>query len=274
MGTDKSHPDAQEQAGDARTDTIILMHIPSDQDQAYLVSIPRDLWVSVPQKATDAQCGSRRAKINSAYAWGELPLLVKTVECFTTVRIDHVIQIDFGGFREVVDALGGIDMPIERSIESIHRPYRKFTKGKMHLNGAEALDYVRQRKQFPDGDFARMRHQQTLLKVMMDEAASTQTLTNPQKFSAFVNAMSKAVKVDENFSLLDMAIQFRSLRSNDMVFLTSPFTGTDDIEGQSVVVSDRDRAIALYNAMSADQMKNWATVNITPSPKTAANASQ
>ena len=165
----------------ARTDTIILMHIPSTQDHAYLVSIPRDLWVPVPQKATDAQCGTRRAKINAAYAWGELPLLVKTVECFTSVRIDHVVQIDFGGFKQVVDALGGVDMPIERDITSIHEPFRKFTKGTMHLNGAEALDYVRQRKQFPDGDFARMRHQQQLLKVMLDKAASGRDPDQPDQ---------------------------------------------------------------------------------------------
>jgi LCP family protein required for cell wall assembly len=225
----------------------------------------------VPQKATDTQCGTRRAKVNAAFAWGELPLLVKTVECFTSVRIDHVVQIDFGGFKQVVDALGGVDMPIERDITSIHEPFRKFTKGTMHLNGTEALDYVRQRKQFPDGDFARMRNQQILMKVMLDKAASGQTLTNPIKFNNFVNAMTKAIKVDQGFSLLDMGLQFRGLRSDDLTFLTSPFSGTDDIGGQSVVLSDRERAIALYNAMAADKMAQWAAANIapttTPTPK-------
>ncbi len=266
VGTDFADPDSQpDQPGTARTDTIILMHIPSTQDRAFLVSIPRDLWVPVPQKATDTQCGTRRAKINAAYAWGELPLLVKTVECFTSVRVDHVVQIDFGGFKQVVDALGGIDMPIERDITSIHEPFRKFTKGTMHLNGTEALDYVRQRKQFPDGDFARMRHQQLLMKVLLDKAASGETLTNPIKFNNFVNAMTKAIKVDQEFSLLDMGLQFRGLRSEDLTFLTSPFSGTDDIAGQSVVLSDRERAIALYNAMAADQMAQWATVHVSPS---------
>jgi LCP family protein required for cell wall assembly len=271
VGTDFADPDSiADDPATARTDTIILMHIPSSLDKAYLVSIPRDLWVPVPQKATDSQCGNRRAKINAAYAWGDLPLLVKTVECFSSVRIDHVVQIDFGGFKQVVDALGGVDMPIERDITSIHEPFRKFTKGTMHLNGTEALDYVRQRKQFPDGDFARMRHQQLLLKVMLDKAASGQTLTNPIKFNNFVNAMTKAIKVDEGFSLLDMGLQFRGLRSDDLTFLTSPFSGTDDIAGQSVVLSDRERAIALYNAMASDQMAQWASVHVpstaTPTP--------
>ncbi len=275
VGTDLADPDSQpDEPGQARTDTIILMHVPSSQDHAYLVSIPRDLWVPVPQKATDSQCGTRRAKVNAAFAWGELPLLVKTVECFTSVRIDHVAQIDFGGFKQVVDALGGVDMPIERDITSIHEPFRKFTKGTMHLNGVEALDYVRQRKQFSDGDFARMRHQQLLLKVMLDKAASGQTLSNPIKFNNFVNAMTKAMKVDQQFSLLDMALQFRGLRSEDLTFLTSPYSGTDDIGGQSVVVSDREKAIPLYNAMAADKMSEWAQAHASPSTKSTANGKQ
>ncbi len=267
VGTDHADPESQaDDPANARTDTIILMHIPSSQDHAYLVSIPRDLWVPVPQKATDTQCGTRRAKINASYAWGDLPLLVKTVECFTEVRIHHVVQIDFGGFKEVVDALGGVDMEIEKDITSIHAPNRKFTKGTMHLDGAAALDYVRQRYQFPDGDFARMRHQQLLLKTLLDEASSGETLSNPIKFNNFVRAMTKAVKVDKDFKLVDMAIQFRGIKSKDLTFLTSPTSGTDTISGQSVVLSDRPKAIALYNAIVADQMATWAATNVTPRP--------
>jgi LCP family protein required for cell wall assembly len=265
VGTDFADPDSQpDEPGVARTDTIILMHIPSTQDRAYLVSIPRDLWVPVPQKATDTQCGTRRAKINAAFAWGQLPLLVKTVECFTSVHIDHVAQIDFGGFKQVVDALGGVDMPIEKSITSIHEPYRKFTEGSMHLDGAEALDYVRQRYQFPDGDFARMRHQQQLLKVMLDKAASTETLSNPVKFNNFLNAMTKAVQVDQQFSLIDMALQFRKLRSEHLVFLTNPHLGSQMVGSESVVVSDREKAILLYNAIVADKMAEYMGAGATP----------
>ena len=62
------------------------------------------------------------------------------MECFTDVRIDHVMPIDFGGFKQVTDALGGVDLKVERTITSIHKPYRTFTKGTNHMNGAEALD--------------------------------------------------------------------------------------------------------------------------------------
>jgi anionic cell wall polymer biosynthesis LytR-Cps2A-Psr (LCP) family protein len=168
------------------------------------------------------------------------------------------MAIDFAGFKDVVDALGGVDMNIERTITSIHKPYRKFYKGKQHLNGTQALDYIRQRKQFPDGDFARMRHQQQFLRALMDKAASTGTLTNPGKLNGFLKSVTKAVTVDEDFSLVDMGLQFRHLRGDNLKFITNPNAGTDTIDGQSVVLSDKAKASALYQAMADDKMAEWA----------------
>ncbi|SCL68079.1 transcriptional attenuator, LytR family [Micromonospora eburnea] len=261
-GTDSRDPDAQmDKAGKWRADTLILMHIPADHKTAYLVSIPRDLYVPIPENA-GASCDSgSRNKINAAFAFGGLPLAVKTVECFTDVRIDHVMAIDFGGFKEVTDALGGVDLKVDRTITSIHKPYRTFTKGVNHMTGAEALDWVRQRKQFPDGDFARMRHQQEFLKALMDKAASTGTLTNPKKLNSFLKAVTSAVTVDQGFSLTDMALEFRNLRGENLTFITSPNLGGRDVDGQSVVVSDRERALAMYQAISADRMADWVQAN-------------
>ncbi|MFF3853451.1 LCP family protein [Micromonospora sp. NPDC002575] len=262
VGSDSRDPDAPvDQQSQWRADTIIVMHIPADHKSAYLVSIPRDLYVPIPENA-QADCGSgQRAKINAAFAFGGLPLAVKTVECFTDVRIDNVMAIDFAGFKQVTDALGGVDLKVERSITSIHKPYRKFTKGTMHMNGAEALDWIRQRKQFPDGDFARMRHQQEFLKALLDKAASTGTLTNPKKLNAFLQSVTDAVTVDQGFSLVDMAVQFRSLRGENLIFITSPNSGSDTINGESVVVSDREKALAMYQAMTADKMADWVKAN-------------
>jgi LCP family protein required for cell wall assembly len=270
VGSDSRDPDAPlDRPGEWRADTLIVMHIPSNHERAYLVSIPRDLYVPVPESPS-ADCGDRRAKINAAFAWGGLPLAVRTVECFTDVRMDHVVAIDFGGFKEVTDALGGVDLYVERNITSIHKPYRKFKKGKNHMTGAEALDYVRQRKQFPDGDFARMRHQQEFMKALMDKAASTGTLANPAKLNAFLKAATKALTVDEGLSLVDMAIQFRSLRGDNLTFVTSPHKGSDNIGGESVVVSDREKALAMYRAIAADRMDEWAKANIKAKPSTKA----
>ncbi len=262
VGTDSRDPDApMDQRGKWRADTIMVMHIPSNHQEAYLVSIPRDLYVPIPESA-DADCDSgQRRKINAAFAFGGLPLAVRTVECFTDVRLDHVMAIDFGGFEEVTDALDGVDLTVEKTITSIHKPYRTFTEGVNHMDGAEALDWVRQRKQFARGDFDRMRHQQEFLQALMSKAASTGTLTNPIKMNDFLKAVTAAVTVDEDFSLIDMALQFRNLRGENLTFVTSPHNGSQTINGESVVVSDREQALAMYQAISADKMADWVAAN-------------
>ena len=250
LGSDSRNPDNDTANGDhSRSDTIILMHIQADHKHAYLISIPRDLYVPIPDHGRD--------KINSAFAYGGLPLVIRTIEGFTDVHIDHVALIDFGGFQQVTDALGGVDLNIEQSITSIHKPYRHFTKGPNHLNGAEALDYIRQRYQFPDGDISRERHQQQFLKAILDKAASSGTLSNPTKLNAFLQAMTKAMTVDKDFSLSDMALEFRDLRGKDLTFMTSPFSGFDTIDGQSVVLSDKPKAAALYEAVVGDKVAQY-----------------
>nr|WP_310374051.1 LCP family protein [Catenuloplanes atrovinosus] len=269
VGSDSRDPDAESgEASEWRSDTLILMHIPADHQKAYLVSIPRDLYVYIPTSAGADCSDSAQNKINSAFAFGGLPLAVKTVECFTGVRIDHVAAIDFAGFVEVTDALGGVDLTVEQDTTSIHKPFRTFEKGVNHMNGEEALDWIRQRYQFPDGDFARMRHQQEFMKALLDKAASTGTLTNAGKLDAFLKATTKAVTVDENFSLVDMALEFRNLRSEDLTFITSPNQGAADRDGQSVVLSDREPALALYEAIANDTMVDWAQANTEPPAKT------
>ncbi len=268
VGSDSRDPDApMDKASQWRADTIIMMHIAASHDHAYLVSIPRDLWVPVPENPSASCATERRAKINAAFAWGGLPLAVRTVECFTDVRVDHVLSIDFAGFKQVVDALGGVDLRVDQTITSIHKPYRVFTAGPMHMTGEEALDWIRQRKQFPDGDFARMRHQQEFLRALMDKAASNGTLANPLKLKAFLESVTKAVTVDKTFQLPDLAWQFKGLRGENLTFLTNPTAGSDTIDGESVLLSDRDKAVNLYGAMRADKMAEWSAANGVPAGK-------
>jgi LCP family protein required for cell wall assembly len=266
VGSDSRDPDTDmSKASQWRADTIVMVHISADHQHAYLVSIPRDLYVYVPKIPT-SDYGDTYAKINASFAWGGLPLAVQTMEKYSGVRVDHVVSIDFGGLREVVDALGGVDMYVERTIKSIHRPFRTYEKGSRHFNGSEALDYVRQRKQFPDGDFARMKHQQALLKAMLDKATSAGVLANPGKLNAFLQTLTKAVTVDKDFALTDMVLQFRSMSSDKLTFLTSPNQGSEMRNSESVVVSDKAKALALYDAMTKDTMAAYLAANPTSSP--------
>jgi LCP family protein required for cell wall assembly len=257
LGSDSRDPDT---TATSRTDTIMLLHLDADHKHAYVISIPRDTWVYVPASA-NGKNGNTMAKINAAYAWGGTPLVVQTVEKFTGVRMDHVVLIDFAGFQQVVDALGGVDMYIDQTIKSIHPPYRTFTKGTQHLDGAEALDYVRQRYQFATGDFARERHQQEFLVDLMRKASSTGTLADPVKLNAFLQAVTKSVTVDKSFDLVSAAFDLRGLRADDVTFLSSPSVGTTTINGQSVVKSNSVRATALYDAVSKDAVAQWVAAN-------------
>ncbi|MEV5766121.1 LCP family protein [Micromonospora sp. NPDC052213] len=248
LGSDTRDP---ESTSGSRTDTIILAHLPKDRSSAQLISIPRDTWVAVP-RAKDGNHGGRDAKINAAYAWGGVPLMVQTVEKFTSVRIDHVMMVDFAGFKEIIDALGGIDVNSEKNFTSIHPPFRTFRQGMQRMDGETALDYSRQRKQFPDGDFARIRHQQQVIKAILDRAVSGGIVTNPGKLNSFVKATSNAVSVDEDMSLLGMATDLRGLRGSNLVFMTSPTKGTGRVGSESVVFANTEKAKTFYDAVRRD----------------------
>jgi LCP family protein required for cell wall assembly len=237
----------------ARSDTIILVHLPADRQNAQLISIPRDTWTTVPEHG--------KAKINAGYALGGTPLTVRTVEEFTKVRIDHVILIDFAGFKEVIDAIGGIEIVVDKSFKSIHPPYRTFKAGAQHLNGEEALDYSRQRYQFKDGDFHRIENQQQVMKAVMEKAASRDLMTDAAKLNAFVRATADSLSADHDLSVFDLALELRHLRSSDLVFLTSPSKGTGMEGTQSVVYADAQKATELYAAVNSDRVGAWLSAN-------------
>jgi LCP family protein required for cell wall assembly len=253
LGSDSRNPDAIETDDTYRADTIMLMHVPSGGGGAYLISLPRDLWVPIPDNG--------EAKLNAATAFGGVPLMVQTVEGYTGVRVDEVMLVDFGGFVEVTDAVGGVDMHIAQTITSIHGDKRVFEEGDQHLNGEEALDYIRQRYQFADGDFTRMRNQQQFLRSLMGEATDGSTLRNPGRLNAFLQAATGTLTVDEEFSLSRVGWKLRGVRGSNLTFLVSPHAGTGNIAGQSVVLSDDAAAAELYAAVQADRIAQWAADN-------------
>lgn len=253
LGSDSRDPD---NTADSRSDTMMLLHLNADHQHAYVISIPRDSWVHVPE-SPDGEHGAAMAKINSAYAWGGVPLAVRTVEQFTDVRVDHVVLIDFSGFQQIVDAVGGVDLTVDQTVTSIFPPYRVFQQGRRHFTGAEALDYVRQRYQFADGDFARERHQQQLMKAVLDKAATVGMLSDPGKLNTFLHSVTRSMTVDRDFDLVSVAVAVRNLRGNDVTFLTSPTLGGGTEDDEDVVYPDDTRAAALYRAVRDDRVAQY-----------------
>jgi LCP family protein required for cell wall assembly len=277
IGSD--HREGNDEA-DARSDTTILMHVNEDGNAAYGISIPRDLYVYIPEDP-DATVSDTTDKFNAAYAWGGVNLTVRTIENLTGVRIDHIVEIDFNGLVAVVDALGRVTMDIEPAdadgyvtdqpgVESIHGDHMFYPAGPTELTGEQALDYVRQRYQYNEGDFARMRHQQELIKAIMDSALSAGVLTDEDKLTDFIASTSDAVKVDTEFNAVATAINLMDMRSDDLVFMTTPNLGTGEQGGQSVVVYADDpqdpeasnpEAVSLWEAVRDDKVEEWIAAN-------------
>jgi LCP family protein required for cell wall assembly len=237
--------------GAQRADTIMLVHLPADRRSVYLVSFPRDSWVPIE--------GYGNAKINAAFSFGGPPLLISTIEQLTRVRVDHFAIVDFQGFREMTDALGGVDVRVTQTTTDTARDV-VWPAGTHHLNGARALDFVRQRYNLPGGDFDRIKRQQAFLKALAAQAVNRGTLANPLKLNAFLEASTKAMSVDDSVTisgLRSLALQFRSIRAGDIVFMTTPIAGTGTEDSQSVVYLDRAESRPLYRALRADRVGNY-----------------
>lgn len=244
--------------GDQRTDTIMLVHLQADHKHGYVISIPRDAYVYIPPGGNST---GGKLKINAAYAYGGIKLLVKTVEQFTGDRIDHVVVVSFQGLENVVDALGGVDVTVD---STTHDPetHKTFTRGVNHLSGQQALFYVRQRHGLPGGDFDRIKRQHQFLAALLSKAGSTGTLTNPLKLNRFLDAATKSISVDAGLQLTDLVLQLRGLRSADFTFLTTPIGGDATVPGVgAVLLVDHVRAAELFTAVSTDTVGAWASAN-------------
>ncbi|MCX8456781.1 LCP family protein [Paenarthrobacter ureafaciens] len=244
---------------DQRSDTLMLVHIPADRKNVYAVSLMRDLWVDIP--------GRGQSKINSALAYGGVPLVVQTVESLFKQRIDHVVMVDFEGFKGLTDALGGVEVNNKIPFAPASGPMKGhfYEAGKLTLSGDEALAFVRERKSFSDGDYQRVRNQQAYLKSMINKIIARETLTNPVTINNMVSAMSPFVSVDKGFdagTIGGLALSMKDLRANDTVMFTLPTLGTGtSTDGQSIVMAD-DVAIAdIAEALSKDQLGAYVTAH-------------
>ncbi|SCF09956.1 LCP family protein [Micromonospora mirobrigensis] len=237
-------------------DSIMILHVPASMDRAYLFSVPRDLYVDIPA-FPKAEYAGGRGKLNGAMSHGSnvpgadpdaargFELLAKTVQQTTSIkRFDAGAIINFSGFTKIVDAMGGVDMYIERDVRSEHRrpdgtlregnpngygyigPQAEYKKGDVHLNGWQALDYVRQRyprNGVPDADYGRQRHQQQFIKAMVDQAFSADVVTNPVKLDRVVRAAGQSLIFNgRGNSVVDYALALKGLRSSSIETIKLP----------------------------------------------------
>ncbi len=231
-------------AASTSTDTIMVIHVPSDGSRAMLISIPRDTYVAIPD-------GWAKNKINAAFADAsqgqDTPaaeqagenLLIKTVSDLTGLTIDHYIQVGFSGFESIAKAIGGIDVNLCDSVDDTvaynlaHGQGRagsgfKMTAGRHHLNAIESLEFVRQRHNLPGigDDLGREERQRYFIAQAFRRALSIGVLSSPGRLSSLIKAVKNSLVVDSGFTLQSLADQMIGLESNNIVGQTIPTTGS------------------------------------------------
>lgn len=213
----------------ARTDSMMVLHIGDNGDT--LMSIPRDSYVTIPAwtDSKGVQHGQSRHKINAAFADGDGPLLVKTIEYNTGIHIDHYAEIGFSGFVNVVDDLGGVDMCIDHAIVD-KASGANLKAGCQTLNGTQALAFVRERHQEATQDLARMQHQQQFLNALAHKATSPGTFLNPFTLYPTMNSGLSMLQVDNNTGLTDLGSMFfamKGLKSGNGKTITVPIANAN-----------------------------------------------
>ena len=227
-----------------RTDTIMLVYVPPGGKPA-LISVPRDSYVDIPKNGKN--------KINAAYAFGGPELLVQTVEQNSGLRIDGYMEIGFGGFVNIIDALGGIRMCLPNAIKD-RDSHIDLRKGCQTLSGTEALGYVRMRKADPLGDLGRVERQREMLAAVAKKAASPATVLNPVRYWKFNMAVADAIKLGRDTSLpeaLSLAYAMKRISGGSGLTLTVPVssTGAPTPVG-SAVLWDPNKAKAMFSAIA------------------------
>ena len=241
------------QSSDQRSDTLMVLHVPADRKNIYVMSVMRDTWIEIP--------GRGEAKINAALAAGGVPLVVQTMEGLFGVRIDHVASIDFQGFESLTDAIGGVDIAVPYTFKSFHIVGKVFNKGNQLMDGKTALAFVRERYAFPDGDYQRVKNQQAFLKAVMSKMLTAGTLSNPATISEVVTNFSPFISVDKSLdagAVAALGLQLKDVRTPNVKMFTLPNLGTGtSLDGQSIVLPDNAEIQKVSEALKSDTMESY-----------------
>jgi LCP family protein required for cell wall assembly len=230
-------------AGGQRTDTIMIAHLPDNDTAPTLLSLPRDSQVEIPGHGT--------SKINAAFSIGGAPLLAQTVEQATGLRIDHYAEIGFGGFANVVDAIGGVEMDIPTEMHDTKTGVT-IPAGRQTLDGAEALGFVRMRysEATPRSDLDRVANQRKFIGALVNEIASPATLLNPFDVFPLLGAAPDALTIDSGdhlHHLVALAWAMRGISSGGVVTTTVP------VASSSAEQWDQEKSEQLFDALRSDQ---------------------
>ncbi|AKH82743.1 LytR family transcriptional regulator [Streptomyces sp. CNQ-509] len=214
--------------GVERSDTAVLLHLAGDRDGVTAVSIPRDLMVKIPdcRRPGGGTSGKQVNQFNFSFAYGGAACTIRVVEKLVGVRVDHHVIADFQGFKEVVDAVDGVEVCLPAAMHDRSAKLR-LPKGRQVLDGEQALGYVRARKSLDGGgDTQRMSRQQEFMASLVNKVQSNGVLFNPLRLAPLLDAVTSALTANEELSslteLYDLVRVVRDVPQERVHFMTVP----------------------------------------------------
>ena len=246
--------DGEWDPGAYRSDTMMVVHIPANRKAAYVVSVPRDSYVPI-YDAEGVEHG--RNKINEAFsAYGPFGTW-RTIENLSGVRLDHMAVIDYAGFNDLTEAIGGVDVYIPETVDDTQQDVT-WEQGWTHLQGERALQYVRMRHGLLEGDFDRIDRQQNFLRAVLRKTLADGTIGNPRTLSNTLGAITGHLAVDSSWSTKDLrnlALSLRGIDASKVRFMTLPLLRYQEIPGVgSSNIIDAQAAKRLWQAVLDDRV--------------------
>ncbi|MFE1175635.1 LCP family protein [Streptomyces sp. NPDC058773] len=245
--------------GGARSDTAMVVHVYKGRKKASVVSIPRDTMIERPDCSKDGKDvpGSDRAMFNTAFEVGGPACAVKTVESISGIRMDHFVEVDFTGFKKLIDALGGVQITTSKAIDD-NNSHLHLQPGTHTLDGEHALGLVRTRHGVPGGDgsdLGRIQLQQTFIKALMKQVKNVGLLTNPTKLYDIADTATKAITTDTDLNsvseLTGLAKSLGNIGAENINMVTLPVTYDAQDPDRVLPLTKQSRQV--WDALRQDQ---------------------
>jgi LCP family protein required for cell wall assembly len=269
--------------GGYNTNTLILIHIPANGKKAVAVSIPRDNYVDVPgygmKKIKEAYSYAKYAEDSKLYKEGvEQPTrerlsrdagrvaTIATVSKFLDVPIDHFAEVNMIGFYDLANALGGIQVCLNKAVNDTRYSGAVFPAGLQTISGADALKFVRQRHGLPNGDLDRTHRQQAFIAGVITKFRTQGIFSDIGKISGLLDVAKKDVVIDSGFDVIGFLPQAKALTGGNIKFHTLPIEGYVMRKGQSVNLVDEIKIRKFVKDLFNPKPKP-KDPNATPSPK-------
>jgi LCP family protein required for cell wall assembly len=242
MGYDSREPSVE------RSSSLMILHLNAQRDQAYFITFPRDMWVSVPGRGND--------RINAAYVIGGSQLAVSTLENLTDTQMDHAALVDVQGFARLTDEVGGVTVYNKTAFQSHGFDY---PKGNITVSGARALYFVGERNSLPRGDFDRATNERNLVRAIIAKTLSGKIITDPGRLVSVVGGAAEHLTVDKgltNSTIRGLALSLR-LSNKDVHLMKAPVAGKARRRGQPVYIVDRAKLAELRIALREDKVNEY-----------------